>query len=112
AAGVDPAATQPPPGRRRSRVARGPRREARPRRPLRAPRTAGPGCPASCQGFSRVNRVAAWGRVRGAMAVHIGIGLFTTQVPPDSGRTFTQEFREVIDLVRLAETLGFESAWV
>src|SRR5213594_806058 len=46
------------------------------------------------------------------MAVHIGIGLFTAQVPPDSGRTFTQEYREIVDLVRLAETLGFESAWV
>src|SRR2546425_10698632 len=46
------------------------------------------------------------------MAVHIGIGLFTAQVPPDSGRTFTQEYREIIDLVRLAETLGFESARV
>jgi probable F420-dependent oxidoreductase len=46
------------------------------------------------------------------MAVHIGIGLFTAQVPPDSGRTFTQEYREIIDLVRLAETLGYESAWV
>jgi probable F420-dependent oxidoreductase len=46
------------------------------------------------------------------MAVHIGIGLFTAQVPPGSRRTFTQEYREIIDLVRLAETLGFESAWV
>jgi len=46
------------------------------------------------------------------MAVHVGIGLFTGQVPPDSGRTFSQEYREVIDLVRLAETLGFDSAWV
>src|SRR5438477_8722576 len=46
------------------------------------------------------------------MAVHIGIGLFTAQVPPDSGRTFTQEYREIVDLVRLAETLGFDSAWV
>jgi probable F420-dependent oxidoreductase len=46
------------------------------------------------------------------MAVHVGIGLFTAQVPPDSGRTFTQEYREIIDLVRLAETLGYDSAWV
>jgi probable F420-dependent oxidoreductase len=46
------------------------------------------------------------------MALHIGIGLFTAQVPPDSSRTFVQEYRETIDLVRLAETLGFESAWV
>jgi len=46
------------------------------------------------------------------MAVHIGIGLFTAQVPPGSSRTFVQEYREIVDLVRLAETLGFESAWV
>ena len=46
------------------------------------------------------------------MTVRIGIGLFTGQVPGDSGRTFAQEYREVLDLVRLAETLGFDSAWV
>ena len=46
------------------------------------------------------------------MAVQIGLGLFTGQVPPGSGRTFTQEYREVLDLVRLAETLGFDAAWV
>ena len=46
------------------------------------------------------------------MAVRIGIGLFTAQVPPGSDRTFTQEYREALDLVRLAETLGFDSAWV
>jgi probable F420-dependent oxidoreductase len=46
------------------------------------------------------------------MAVQIGIGLFTAQVPPDSDRTFTQEYREILDMVRLAETLGFDSAWV
>src|SRR5262245_15138520 len=46
------------------------------------------------------------------MAVHIGIGLFTGQVPPGSKRTFAQEYREIVDLVRLAESLGFDSAWV
>jgi probable F420-dependent oxidoreductase len=46
------------------------------------------------------------------MGVKVGIGLFTGQVPPGSERTFTQEYREVLDLVRLAETLGFDSAWV
>ncbi len=46
------------------------------------------------------------------MAVQIGIGLFTFQVPPGSSRTFPQEYREALDLVRLAETLGFDSAWV
>jgi probable F420-dependent oxidoreductase len=46
------------------------------------------------------------------VTVRIGIGLFTGQVPPGSGRTFVQEYRETLDLVRLAETLGFDSAWV
>jgi len=46
------------------------------------------------------------------MAVQIGIGLFTAQVPPGSNRTFTQEYREILDMVRLAETLGFDSTWV
>src|SRR5205809_6425537 len=46
------------------------------------------------------------------MTVRIGIGLFTGQVPQDSDRTFEREYREVVDLVRLAETLGFDSAWV
>lgn len=46
------------------------------------------------------------------MAVHVGIGLFTGQVPPGSGRTFAQEYRETLELVRLAEALGFDSAWV
>jgi probable F420-dependent oxidoreductase len=46
------------------------------------------------------------------MAIRIGIGLFTTQLPPDGKRSHTQEYREIVDLVRLAETLGFDSAWV
>lgn len=46
------------------------------------------------------------------MAVQIGIGLFTGQIPAGSDRTFEQEYREMLDLVRLAEALGFDSAWV
>src|SRR3989440_3692268 len=46
------------------------------------------------------------------MTVQVGIGLFTAQVPPGSDRTFEREYRETIDMVRLAETLGFDSAWV
>jgi probable F420-dependent oxidoreductase len=46
------------------------------------------------------------------MSVRIGVGLFTAQIPPGSKRTFTQEYAEILDLVRLAETLGFDSAWV
>jgi probable F420-dependent oxidoreductase len=46
------------------------------------------------------------------MTVHVGLGLFTGQVHPDSPKTFTQEYRDMVDLVRLAETVGFDSAWV
>ena len=46
------------------------------------------------------------------MALHVGIGLFTGQIPSDSGRTFDREYRETLDLVRLAESVGFDSAWV
>jgi probable F420-dependent oxidoreductase len=46
------------------------------------------------------------------MAMRVGIGLFTGQVRPGSKRTFTQEYRDVVDLIRLAETVGFDSAWV
>jgi probable F420-dependent oxidoreductase len=46
------------------------------------------------------------------MTVRVGIGLFTGQVPVGSGRTFTREYRETLDLVRLAESMGFDSAWV
>ena len=46
------------------------------------------------------------------MSVHVGIGLFTAQVPPDSGRSFVQEYQEILDMARLGETLGFDSAWV
>lgn len=46
------------------------------------------------------------------MTVRIGIGLFTGQLPAGSDRTFAQEYRETLDLVRLAEALGFDSAWV
>jgi len=46
------------------------------------------------------------------MAVRVGIGLFTGQIPAASTRTFAQEYRETLDLVRLAESLGFDSAWV
>jgi probable F420-dependent oxidoreductase len=46
------------------------------------------------------------------MTVQVGIGLFTAQIPPGSSRTFVEEYREIVDMVRLAETLGYDSAWV
>jgi probable F420-dependent oxidoreductase len=46
------------------------------------------------------------------MAVKVGIGLFTGQVMPGSERTFHREYREVLEMACLAETLGFDSAWV
>ncbi len=46
------------------------------------------------------------------MGVRVGIGLFTGQIPAWSERTFEREYRETLELVRLAEALGFDSAWV
>ena len=46
------------------------------------------------------------------MGVRVGIGLFTGQLPAGSPRTFAQEYRDTIELVRLAEHAGFDSAWV
>jgi probable F420-dependent oxidoreductase len=46
------------------------------------------------------------------MGVRVGIGLFTAQLPVNSERTFGQEYRETLELVRLAESVGFDSAWV
>ena len=46
------------------------------------------------------------------MGVRVGIGLFTAQLPANSERTFEQEYRETLELVRLAERVGFDSVWV
>lgn len=46
------------------------------------------------------------------MAVNVGIGLFTGQIPMGSERTFAREYAEMLELVRLAEAVGFDSAWV
>lgn len=44
--------------------------------------------------------------------VRLGVGLFTGQLPAGSGRTFHQEYRDILDLVRLVEDVGLDSAWV
>lgn len=46
------------------------------------------------------------------MGVHVGLGLFTGQVPSWSSRTFSLEYRETLELIRLAERVGFDSVWV
>ena len=46
------------------------------------------------------------------MALKIGVGLFTGQIPAGSARTFHQEYREYLDLVRLVESSGLDAAWV
>jgi len=46
------------------------------------------------------------------MTARIGLGLFTGQIPPDSDRTFAQEYADVVELGRLAERVGFDSVWV
>lgn len=46
------------------------------------------------------------------MAIKIGVGLFTGQIPEGSERTFHREYRDYLTLVRLAEEEGLDSAWV
>ena len=46
------------------------------------------------------------------MPLKVGLGLFTGQVPPGSGRTFAQEYADVLALCRDAEDAGFDSVWV
>jgi probable F420-dependent oxidoreductase len=46
------------------------------------------------------------------VAIHVGLGLFTGQIPSGSDRTFAQEYRDIVQLSRLAETVGFDSVWV
>jgi probable F420-dependent oxidoreductase len=46
------------------------------------------------------------------MTVRIGVGLFTGQLPSGSDRAFAQEYRDTVAMVRLAEDLGFDGAWV
>jgi probable F420-dependent oxidoreductase len=46
------------------------------------------------------------------VAVRIGLGLFTGQIPADSDRSFDTEYHDILELSRLAETLGFDSVWV
>jgi probable F420-dependent oxidoreductase len=46
------------------------------------------------------------------VGLKLGIGLFTGQIPRGSGRTFHEEYQEVIQLARLVEETGFDGAWV
>jgi len=46
------------------------------------------------------------------MGLKIGVGLFTGQIPADGSRTLHGEYRDYLDLVRLVESEGLDSAWV
>jgi probable F420-dependent oxidoreductase len=46
------------------------------------------------------------------LSFKIGVGLFTGQIPVESQRTFHEEYREAIELVRLVESEGLDGAWV
>ena len=46
------------------------------------------------------------------MGFKLGIGLFTGQIPPGADRTFHDEYRESIELVKLVEEVGLDAAWV
>jgi probable F420-dependent oxidoreductase len=46
------------------------------------------------------------------VAFKIGVGLFTAQIPRGSKRSLHQEYRDAIELARLTEEVGLDSAWV
>jgi alkanesulfonate monooxygenase SsuD/methylene tetrahydromethanopterin reductase-like flavin-dependent oxidoreductase (luciferase family) len=46
------------------------------------------------------------------MPLRVGLGLFTGQVPPGSGRTFAEEYADILALTHDAEQAGFDSVWV
>lgn len=46
------------------------------------------------------------------MAFKTGVGLFTAQLPAASKRTYHQEYKDSVELVRVAEAAGFDGAWV
>lgn len=44
--------------------------------------------------------------------MRFGVGAYTMQLPPGSNSTHADLYREMLDQIRLAEDLGFESAWL
>ena len=46
------------------------------------------------------------------MAFKIGVGLFTGQIPTGSARTFHEDYQGALELTRLTEEVGLDSAWV
>lgn len=46
------------------------------------------------------------------MPLKVGVGLFTGQIPPGSDRTFEQEYRDIVELSRVAERAGLDAVWV
>ena len=46
------------------------------------------------------------------LPLKVGLGLFTAQVPPGSGRSAAQEYADILGLTQDAEAAGFDSVWV
>lgn len=46
------------------------------------------------------------------MTLRVGVGLFTGQAPPGSGRTWRAEYRDSLALARVAEHAGLDGVWV
>lgn len=44
--------------------------------------------------------------------MNFGLALITTQTPPDDSRSVRLKYRQTVDLVKIAEEEGFDSAWV
>jgi probable F420-dependent oxidoreductase len=46
------------------------------------------------------------------MALKLGVGLFTGQIPATSKRSYHQEYQDILELTRLVESSGLDAAWV
>ncbi len=44
--------------------------------------------------------------------MRFGVGPYTMQLPPGSSKTHADLYREMLDQIKMAEDLGFESAWL
>jgi alkanesulfonate monooxygenase SsuD/methylene tetrahydromethanopterin reductase-like flavin-dependent oxidoreductase (luciferase family) len=46
------------------------------------------------------------------MALKLGVGLFTGQIPASSARSYHREYSDILELTKLTEAVGLDAAWV
>ena len=46
------------------------------------------------------------------MALDVGLGVLTAQVPRHSGRTVAEEYQDILAVAQVADSVGLDSIWV